>query len=70
MNNYFINITKKPSTISNISDIDKITKHFDDDISVCKIKEADSESLRENNFSFKMFSMDEVKKIVLKLNFG
>ena len=70
MNNYFINITKKPSTISNISDIDKITKHFDDDISVCKIKEAYSESLRENNFSFKMVSMDEVKKIVLKLNFG
>ena len=70
MNNYFINITKKPSIISNISDIDKITKHFDDDISVCKIKEAYSESLQENNFSFKMVSMDEVKKIVLKLNFG
>ena len=72
MNNYFINITKnldlKPSTISNTSDIDKITKHFDDHISVCKIKEAYSESLREDNFSFKMVSMDEVKKIVLKLN--
>ena len=72
MNNYFINITKnldlKPSTISNTSDIDKITKHFDNHISVCKIKEAYSESLREDNFSFKMVSMDEVKKIVLKLN--
>ena len=72
MDNYFINITKnldlKPSTISNTSDIDKITKHFDDHISVCKIKEAYSESLREDNFSFKMVSMDEVKKIGLKLN--
>ena len=72
MNNYFINITKnldlKPSTISNTSDIDKVTKYFDDHISVCKIKEAYSESLQEDNFSFKMVSMDEVKKIVLKLN--
>ena len=46
----------------------KITKHFDDHISVCKIKEAYSEILREDNFSFKMVSMDEVKKEVLKLN--
>ena len=72
MNNYFINISKnldlKPSAISNTSDIDKMTKHFDDRISVCKIKEAYGESLREDNFSFKMVSMDEVKKIVLKLN--
>ena len=34
MNNYFINITKnldlKPSTVSNTSDIDKLTIHFDD----------------------------------------
>ena len=72
MNNYFINITKnvdlKSSTISNTSDIDEITKHFDDYTSVCKIKEAYSEILRENNFSFKIVSMDEVKKVVLKLN--
>ena len=72
MNNYFINITKnldlKPSTVPNTSDIDEITKHFDDHISVCKIKEAYSEILREDNFSFKMVSMDEVKKKVLKLN--
>ena len=72
MNNYFINITKnldlKPLTIFNTSDIDKITKHFDDHISVCKIKEAYNESLQEYNFSFKMVSMDEVQKIVLKLN--
>ena len=44
MNNYFINITKnldlKPSTVPNTSDIDEVTKHFDDHISVCKIKEA------------------------------
>ena len=72
MNNYFTNITKtldlKPSTASNTSDIDEITKHFDDHISVCKIKEAYSEILREDNFSFKMVSMDEVKKVVLKSN--
>ena len=72
INNYFISITKnldlKLSTISNTSDTDKITKHFDDHISVCKIKEAYSESLREDHFSFKMVSMDEVKKIVSKLN--
>ena len=72
MNNYFINITKnldlKPSTVPNTSDLDEITKHFDDHISICKIKEAYSEILREDNFSFKMVSMDEVKKVVLKLN--
>ena len=72
MNNYFTNITKtldlKPSAASNTSDIDEITKHFDDHISVCKIKEAYSEILREDNFSFKMVSMDEVKKVVLKSN--
>ena len=72
MNNYFTNISKtlklKPSTVSNTSDIDEITKHFDDHISLCKIKEAYSEILREDNFSFKMVSMDEVKKVVLKLD--
>ena len=72
MNNYFISITKnldlKPSTVSNTSDIDEITKHFDHHISVCKIKEAYSEILREDNFSFKMVFMDEVKKVVSKLN--
>ena len=72
MNNYFINITKKldlkPSTFSNTSNIDQITKHFNDHTSVCKIKKAYSEILRERNFSFKMVSMDEVKKVVLKLN--
>ena len=72
MNNYFINITKnvdlKPSTLPNTSDLDEITKQFDDHISMCKIKEAYSEILREDNFSFKMVSMDEVKKEVLKLN--
>ena len=68
MNNCFINITKnldlKPSAASNTSDIDEITKHFDDHISVCKIKEAYSEILQEDSFSFKMVSMDEVKKMV------
>ena len=72
MNNYFINITEnlglKPSTVPITSDTDEITKHFDDHISVCKIKEAYREILREDNFSFKMVSMDEVKKVVLKLN--
>ena len=72
MNNYFINIRKnlelKPMTVPNTSDIDEITKHFDDHISACKIKEAYSEILREDDFSFKMVSMDEVKKEVLKLN--
>ena len=58
----------KPSTVTNTSDIDEITKHFDDHMSVCKIKEAYIEILREDNFSFKMVSMDEVKKVVLKLN--
>ena len=42
MNNYFINITKnldlKPSTVPNTNDLDKITKHFDDHISICKEK--------------------------------
>ena len=64
MNNNFINITKnldfKPSAVPNTSDIDEIIKYLDDDISVCKIKEAFSEILREDNFSFKMVSMDEV----------
>ena len=72
MNNYFTNISKtlklKSSTVSNTSDIDEITKYFDDHISLCKIKEAYSEILREDNFSFKMISMDEVKKVVLKLD--
>ena len=68
MSNYFINITKtldlKPPTVSNTSDIDEITKHFDNHISLCKIKEI----LREDNLILKMVSMDEVKKVVLKLN--
>ena len=72
MNNYFINITKnldlEPLTVPNTSDVDEITKHFNDHVSVCKIKEAYSEILREDNFSFKIVSMDEVKKVVLKLN--
>ena len=71
MHNYFINITKnldlKPSTVSYTSDTDKITKHFDNYISICKIKEAYSEILRDDNFSFKIVSMDEAKKVVLKL---
>ena len=65
MNDCFINTTKnsdlKHSTVSNITDIDKITKRYDDHISVCKINEAYSELLREDNFSFDMASMDEVK---------
>ena len=68
MSNYFINITKtldlKPPTVSNTSDIDEITKHFDNHISLCKIKEI----LREDNLILKMVSMDKVKKVVLKLN--
>ena len=72
MNYYFRNITKnsdlKLSAVSNTSDIDEITKHFDDHISVQKIKEAHSEILQEDSFSFKIASMDEVKKIVMKLN--
>ena len=71
MNNYFISITKnldlKPSAVPNTSDIDEITKHFDDNISLWKIKEAYSEILRYN-FSFKMVSMGEINKVVSKLN--
>ena len=44
MNNYFINITKKldlkPSTVPNTKDIYEITKHFDNHVNECKIKEA------------------------------
>ena len=72
MNNYFINITKnlhlKPSTVPNTSDTEEITKHLDDHISVCKTKEAYSEILREDNFSFKIVSMGEINKVVSKLN--
>ena len=73
MNNYFISITKnlnlKSSAVSNTSDIDKITKHFDDHISVCKkIKEAHSEISLEETFNFKIVFMDKVQKVVLKLN--
>ena len=50
MNNYFINVTTnsdlKPLTVPKTSDIDEITKHFDDHISVCKIKEACGKILR------------------------
>ena len=52
----------KPSAVPNTSDLDEITEHFDDHIILCKIKEAYSEILWEDNFSFKMVSMDEVKK--------
>ena len=59
MNNYFINITKnldlKPSTVSNTSDIDEITKHFDNHISECKIQQTYSEILREDNFNLNGF---------------
>ena len=72
MNNYFINITKnlhlKPSTVPNTSATEEITKHLDDHISVCKTKEAYSEILREDNFSFKIVSMGEINKVVSKLN--
>ena len=72
MNNCFINITKNldldPLTVTNTSDVDEITKHFDNHVSVCKIKEAYSEIIREDNFSFKIVSMEEVKKVVLQLN--
>ena len=72
MNNYFINYTKnldsKYSTFPNTSEIDEITKLFDDHISVYQIKEPYSEVLQKDNFGFKMVSMDEVKKVVLKLN--
>ena len=70
INNYFINVTKKldlkPSTVSYTCDIDEKTKHFDDHISVCKIKEGCKEILREDNFSFEMVSMNKITK-VLKL---
>ena len=72
MNNYFLNITKnldlKPSAVPNTGDIDEISKHFDDHISVYKTKEAYRKILREYNFSFKMVSLDEVNKLVLILN--
>ena len=49
MNNYFINIKKnvdlKPLTVSNAYDIDEITQHLEDHISICNIKEAYSEIL-------------------------
>ena len=57
----------KPSTVPNTNDIDEITKCFDG-FSVCKIKETYSEILQEDNFNFKMVSMDEVKKVVVKLS--
>ena len=72
MNNYFMNITKKldlkPLAVPNTSHIDEITKHFGNHISVYKISEAYSKILRKDNFDFKMVSMDEVKRVVLKLN--
>ena len=72
MNKYFINITNnldlKPSTICNTRDIHETTKHFGDHISLCKIIQANCEILQENEFSFKMISMEKVKKVVLKLN--
>ena len=37
----------KHSTVSDTSDIDAITKYFDDHISLCKIKEACGNILRE-----------------------
>ena len=59
-----MNITKKiylkPLIVSNKSNIDEITKHLDGHISACKIKEAYSETLQEDNFSFEMVSMDDV----------
>ena len=58
----------KPSTVYHISGTAEITKHFDGHISVSKVKEAYSEILQDDNFSFEMLSMDEVKKVVLKLN--
>ena len=58
----------KLSTVSNTSGIVEITKYFDDHIGICKMKEAYSEILREDNFSFEIVSMDEVKKVVLRLN--
>ena len=48
----------KPLAVSNTCDIDEITKHFDDHISVCKIEEVCSEIIQEDNFSFRMVSMD------------
>ena len=68
MNNSFVNVSRNLDLSPNTSDIGKITKHFDDHISVWKIKKAYSEILREDNVSFKVVSMDEVKKKVLKLN--
>ena len=72
MNNYFTKVAKnldlKPSATSNTKDIEETTKHFDDHISLCKINEAYSEILREDNFNLKMVSVEEVKKVVLKLN--
>ena len=72
MNNYFTKVAKnldlKPSAASNKKDIEETTKHFDDHISLCKINEVYSEILREDNFNLKMVSVDEVKKLVLKLN--
>ena len=56
----------KPSTVSNTSEIDEVPKHFDHHSSACKIKKAFSEILREDNF--KIVSMDEVKKVLLRLN--
>ena len=58
----------KLSTVANTSGIVEITKHFDDHIGICKMKDAYSGILREDNFSFEMFSMEEVNKVVLRLN--
>ena len=47
MSNYIVNIPKdldlKLLTDSNTSEIDEIAKHFDNHISLCKIKKAYSE---------------------------
>ena len=43
----------KASTVSNTSDIDEITTHYGDHISICKINWLNSEILRDDNFSFK-----------------
>ena len=61
--NYFISTKKilvlKPLTVPNTNDISEITKHLCGHISVCKIMEAYSKILQEDNFIFKIVSMND-----------
>ena len=64
MNKYFVNITKnlnlKAPIINTTEDVQSLTKNYDNQISIRKLKEAYPEIVS--------VSLDEVKKEVLNLN--